>query len=149
MKKLLILAILPFAPLFAQQPSTNTFIAQATTTALTVQQPAANAKQVQLQIATVYCASASTVTSSWNGTAASATAASIKALPGSLARPVATAWSGSNVGAGTTGPVFQVPAGTERDFSLLDFRIGTGGTTANFTLTTNNSCAISIQWQER
>lgn len=133
----------------ADPPTANRYIATASTTALTVQQPATGALQVQFESASVYCASASTVTTSWNGAAATATTLAIKKSPQTQQPPIATAWSGSNVGSGTTGVVYNVPAATERDFDMSLITLGTNGTASNFTFTTNNSCTITVQWVEK
>src|SRR3954470_10797410 len=76
-------------------PTANRYIATAGTTALTIQQPASNANQVQFETASIYCASASTVTPTWNGAAATATTLAIKQSPQTLQPAKATAWSGS------------------------------------------------------
>lgn len=136
----------PFAPF---PPSVNRYIATANTTALTVQQPATGANQVLLEIASVYCASASTITPSWNGTAATTTTLALIKAVGTQAAPLSTAWSASNVGNGTTGVVYNVPAAGERDFLLTDIILGTNGTASNYTLKTSNSCTISIQYREQ
>lgn len=130
-------------------PQADRFVATANTTALTVQQPASGARQVWFEESSIYCASASTATSSWNGTAASATTVTIKGVPVSSRAATATAWSGSNVGAGTTGIVFNIPAGSTVPFDLRMFTMGASGTATNFTWTTSNSCTITIQWREQ
>jgi len=144
----LLFTLLLTASLAVPQVGVNRYLATASTTALTVQQPSSNANQVQLQWATIYCVAAQTATASWNGTAATATTLAIKKKPGTSANPKATAWSGSNVGAGTTGAVFNVPAGATMEFDLTTIYLGTG-TASNFTWTTNGSCTISIEWTEK
>lgn len=132
-------------------PTANRYIVTAATTALTVQQPASNANQVQFETASVYCASASTVTPSWNGAAATATAATIKKSPQTLQPAKATAWSASNggVSGGTSGVVYNVPAAGTLPFDMSLITLGTNGTASNFTFTTSNSCTISFQWVEK
>ena len=146
--KLFTLSLLAMS-LIAQTPQPNRYFISAGTTALTIQQPSSNANQVQFESASIYCASASTATPSWNGTAATATTGTIKKAPGTSATPKATAWTGSNVGAGTTGPVYNIPAAQTMLFDLSNIIMGTTGTATNFTFTTNNSCTITIYWVER
>ena len=144
MKKLLLLFALAL-PAFCQ--NTDHYIATASTTALTVQQPSANARQISFGSAgssgaSVYCASTATATFKWNGTAATATAGSEIKLPGTQQPSGMTVWTGSNVGAGTTGPVFTIPAGTTMNFDLSWIHFGTQGTAANITIATSGTCTI-------
>jgi len=143
-------------PLFAQ----NSYVAQATTTALTIQQPATNAKAVTLGVgpgstekaASVYCASAQTATLSWNGTAATTTSATVTPIPPTATSSnIAVAFAASNVGAGTSGPVYTIPAGATFLISLMGIRLppGNGGSTNNFTITTSGTCTITITWTEQ
>lgn len=132
---------------------TDHYIASASTTALTLQQPAVNARQISfappgagVASVSVYCASASTATFSWNGTAATATAASEIKLPGTQLPSGMTVWTGSNVGSGTTGPVYNIAAGQTMPFDLSYFKFGTQGTGANITITTSNSCTITFAY---
>ncbi len=141
-----LLAQQPFTPF---PPNANRYIATANTTALTVQQSATRGNQMLLEIASVYCTLASTITPSWNGAAATATALPLIKAPGTREAPLSTAWSASNVGGGTTGVVYNIPAASERDFLLSDIILGSNGTASNFTLTTSNSCTISIQYREQ
>ena len=148
MIKLLILLIASVAA-FAQEA--DHYIASASTTALTIQQPASNARQISFNQAlnegvSVYCASASTATFSWNGTAATATAGAEIKLPFTQRASGMTVWTGSNVGGGQTGPIYNVPAGSTMSFSLASFKFGTQGTTANLTITTSNACTITFSY---
>lgn len=128
------------------------YIASASTTALTVQQPvAADARIItfgdaNVAGASVYCVSASTATISWNGTAATATAGTEAKLPGTQRPSGMTVWTASNVGSGTTGPVYNVPAGATFSIDLSWFTFGTQGTTANLTIATSNSCTITFAY---
>lgn len=132
--------------LFGQNP--DRYIATANTTALTIQQPATQGRQVTFGSASVYCASASTATLSWNGSAATATAGTAIRIPGTASGASETVWTGSNVGAGTTGPVYNVPAGATGllNLDLSWIRMGNVGTGANFTISTSNTCTITITW---
>ncbi len=125
------------------------YVATANTTALTIQQPAANARQitfgdVQNAGASVYCASAQTATISWGGTAATATAGSELKILGTQQPSGVTVWTGSNVGAGTTGPVYNVAAGQTLLVSLSWFHLGTQGTSENLTVMTSGTCTITF-----
>lgn len=138
-------------PCFAQQA--DRYVATAATTKFTLQQPAANARQIsfgddQNAGASVYCASASTATFSWQGAAATTTAAATaeKKLPGTQQASGMTPYTASDVGSGTTGPAYNVPAGATMNFSLTWFRFGTGGTTANISIATSNSCTITFYY---
>lgn len=153
MKRLLITLLLFAVGLTAAEPpSANRYIVSVDTTKLTVQQPAAGGNLVQFETASVYCAAAQTATPSWNGTAATATAATIKKAPQTVELPLATAWSGSDVGAGTTGVVYNIPAGGTLlfDMGAITFpRSASGGGKNNFTFATSGTCTISFQWVEK
>ena len=131
------------------QATNNRYIATANTTALTVQQPATDAKQVRFTTASAFCSVASTATWSWNGTAATATTLTPKRVPQTFLPASATAWSGSNVGAGTTGVVYNVPAGQTFPWDISHIVMGNQGTSTNLSLTTSNSCTITMEWLEQ
>lgn len=127
------------------------YIVSANTTALTLQQPAANARQVSFGSptvagASVYCAAAQTASLFWNGSAATATAGSEKLLPGTSQPSGMTIWTTSNVGTGTTGPVYNVPAGATFALDLSWFQFGTGGTASNLTIKTSGTCTITFAY---
>lgn len=150
MKTLLASLLLFAAGLYGQ--GVDHYIASAATTALTLQQPvAADARLItfgdsNVAGASVYCASASTATISWSGAAATATAGSEKLLPGTQRPSGMTVWTASNVGGGTTGPIYNVPAGSTFTLDLSWFTFGRQGTTANLTITTSNSCTITFAY---
>ena len=148
--KLLLLLIAAVAS-FAQPIPQDHYIASAATTKLTIQQPATNARQITFGDATnigvsVYCATASTATVSWNGAAATATAGTEIKLPGTFQPSGVTVWTASNVGGGTSGPVYNVAAGGTFPISLTWFRFGTQGTSTNITIATSNSCTITFAY---
>ena len=126
------------------------YVATATTTALTLQQPAGNiGRQITFPTdpvagATVSCAAAQTATISWNGTAASATAGTEVKLPGTTNSSGMTVWTASNVGSGTTGPAYPISAGVPVSIWLGWFRFGSTGSSTNITITTTGSCTISF-----
>lgn len=144
-RTLLALVVLA-AGLQAQAP--NSYYVSADTTKLTVQQPAENASQVQFGMVTVYCAVAQTVTEEWNGAAATTTAGTIKRSPGTLAAPMATVWTASNVGTGTTGPVYNVPGGQTLVLNASTVRMGTTGANTSYSIGTNGTCTITMSWTE-
>lgn len=152
--KTFLIGLLFAAGAFAQQ---DHYIATASTTALTVQQPACTAdadcaaRQISFGDATVagasvYCASASTATIKWNGAAATSTAGSEVKLPGTQRPSGMTVWTASNVGTSTTGPVYNVPAGATYPLDLTWFRFGTQGTATNLTIATSNTCTITFAY---
>lgn len=125
------------------------YMATATTTALTVQQPASNARLITfgggtVPGASVSCAAAQTATLSWGGAAATATAGAEKLVLGTFIPSGATVWTASNVGAGISGPVYNIAAGGTVNIDLSWFRLGTQGTTQNVTITTSGSCTITF-----
>lgn len=145
--KLLALFALAISSLWAQ--TTSTFLAQASTTALTVQQPASNAPILNFGVADVYCASAQTATLAINGTAATATAATVVSVPPITAAARATAWSGSNVGSGTTVRTYSVGAASDFLIDLSKVRMTTQGAGQNVTISTTGTCTITFQWTEQ
>lgn len=146
--KLLITWLLASTAIFAQAPL-NHYVASAATTKLTLQQASGTSgNQVQPEFLAVYCTLASTITFSWNGAGATTTAGTAIMYPGTFIPATATVWTASNVGSGTTGPVYNVPATSERDFTLEQLRLPAGTINSNFTITTSNSCTITVQWRE-
>lgn len=146
--------ILMFLALVVPGMAQSHFLATASTTALTIQQPTLASttpfSQVYFDKASVYCVAAQTATLSWNGTAATATTLATVAIPSMGSKSLATAWSGSNVGAGTTGPVYNVPAGGTFLIDLSWFQMGApGAITPNLTITTNGTCTITFTWTEK
>jgi len=136
---------------FSQPQASDHYIFTASTTAATVQQPAANARQITFGTSTVagasvYCVAAQTAQISWNGTAATSTAGTELKLPGTRLPSNATVWTASNVGAGTAGPIYNVPAGGTMAFDLTWFRFGTGGTSQNITIATSGTCTITFAY---
>ena len=136
----------------AEPPDANRYMVSVSTTKMTVQQPATGGNLVQFETASVYCVAAATATASWNGTAATATAATIKKSPQTATAPLAVAFSGSDVGSGTSGVVYNVPAGGTLIFDMSSItmpRSASGGGINNYTFTTSGTCTISFQWVEK
>lgn len=149
MKTLLLLLLSLALPALA----TDHYLATASTTALTIQQPATGARQItfgdtfnQIAGATISCAAAQTATISWNGTAATSTAGAELKLPGTVNASGATIWTGSNVGGGTPGPVYQIAANQNVPLSLTWFQLFTAGTGTNLTITTTGTCQITLAY---
>ena len=156
----LALAGLAALGLVAQTPSprfsatTGDVSLTASTTALTIQQPATNGKQVAFDVATVYCSVACNVTQAQNGAAATATAGTaVAALPGSASAAVATVWTASNVGAGTTiPPVLHIAGGSTVTIDISQLGMGNTGTATNYTISVSSitgTANITIYWRER
>jgi hypothetical protein len=136
----------------AQSPP-DRYTAQATTTTgYTIQAPANNGRQIVFGTqgtagASVYCAAAQTATLSWNGTAATATTSATEVkMPGTRNSSGMTLWTASNVGGGTTGPVYQVAAGATLLLDLYNVRLAANGTGNNLTITVNGSCTITYYY---
>lgn len=135
--------------LFAQQQ--DHYLATASTTALTLQAPASNARQITFGSnlvagATVSCAADQTATVSWNGSVATATAGSEKMYPGTRNASGLTVWTASNSSGGTTAPALPVTAGSILRLELSWFQIGTQGTGWNVTITTTGACIITYYY---
>lgn len=140
---------------FGQVPSVpriDHYVASASTTALTIQQPATGARRITfgsptIPSASIYCATAQTATVKWNGTAATSTAGTEAKLPGTTKASGVTVWTASNVGAGTTGPVYNVAAGaTFNIFDLSWISFGATGTATNVTIATSGTCTITFYY---
>jgi hypothetical protein len=123
---------------------------------VTVQQLAATAasKTLYFEEATVSCLAACTFTVEQNGTAATATAGTIKSINNSPTA-TATAWTGSNVGTGSfVSQTFNVPATGNVTVDLSKFQIGTNaGTGGNVTIraaaAAMTTVSVHIQWTEQ
>lgn len=137
------------APKSAAQAPSRQYIATATTTGLTVQKLANDQTVIKFHAAWIYCASAQAATLSWNGTATTATTLVTVKLPGTIIASAATAWSGSNVGTGTVGPAYNVPAGSTFVIDLSAFTMGNTGTGTNVTVKTDGTCTITFSWGEQ
>ena len=142
---------LPALSQFNTGTPTDHYIVSVSTTALTLQQPATNARLISFGSptvagASVYCVAAQTASLFWNGAAATATAGTEKMLPGTQQPSGMTVWTASNVGTGTTGPVYNVPAGGTFNLDLTWFLFGTQGTGANITIKTSGTCTITFAY---
>jgi hypothetical protein len=120
--------------------------------ALTIQQPAASPPQINMESAVVYCSVACTVTASINGTPATATAGTAIKIPPSGPGAMATIWTASNAGSGTTmPPIYNIPAGSTVVIGLSQVIIQRGPTTNNYTLTVGSitgTANITFLWNE-
>lgn len=101
----------------------------------TLQQPVANARQINLEAATVYCSVACDLTQSANGTAATATAGTVTSLLPYIGRTMSvTAWTASNVGSGTaSGGIQHLQAASPLTIDLSKLTWGAAGTSTNYT----------------
>jgi hypothetical protein len=132
----------------ASDPTKPRYQVNATTTKVTLQGYGSN-DPAFMETLVVTCASAATLTTSWNGTAATATTGTAIKLPGSgpLARPV-NVFTGSDVGSGTTGAVTTIAAGVSFPIDVTMFMVnGNSGTGTNLTFTTNSSCTFQITFR--
>lgn len=157
MKKLLFVLVLAL-PLAAQinsySATSGDVVLSGAATAFTIQQPAANGKQVQLTAAVIYCSVACSATQAQNGAAATATAGTITGtLPLSTTPASATVWTGSNVGTGTgIGPIYHLAAGQTITLTLAGMTMGNTGTATNYTITIasmTGTANIAVFWSER
>jgi hypothetical protein len=136
MKKLLLVALFAVGIGQAQiyKVTKNTVLA-ATAEAITIQQPATGARQVTFISVYVDSTVAVTFTLSVNGTAATSTSLAVNNVnPGETAAKT-TAWSGSNVGAGTTIQTFGCSAACNLSIDLTGFTFPQGGSTTGTNLT--------------
>lgn len=120
----------------------------ATTTKVTLQAYGSN-DPAFMESLVVTCAAATTVTTSWNGTAATATAGTVAKLPGAspLGRPV-NVFTGSDVGAGTTGAVTTIPAAVSFPIDVTMFMVNANaGTGTNLTFASGSSCLFQITFR--
>ncbi len=122
-------------------------------TALTIQQPATGARQVQLQSAVVYCSVACAVSQAENGTAATATAGTAVALLPARRPAAATVWTASNAGAGTAaGGILHVAAGSFVVIDLSQIAMGNTGSGTNYTVSVGSitgTANITLLWSEK
>lgn len=122
-------------------------------TKLTIQQPAANAKQVWLEAATVYCSVACDLTMSQNGAAATATAGTANLLLPFGVPAIATVWTGSNVGNGTAaGGILHLAAAERITLDVSQIKMGNTGTATNYTFVISSitgTANIALFWSER
>lgn len=118
---------------------------------ITIQQPSPTSRNVSFESADVYCSVACIITIQQNGTAATATSLAVLALNES-APGTTVAFSSSNVGTGTTGKSYYIPAGGTLVLDLSSIFLLRGGATGNnFSIGTNSitgTVRIQIQWIE-
>lgn len=155
MKHILLLASLAISAFgqasTVQSPSDPTkphYQVNATTTKITLQAYSSN-DPAFMESLVVTCALATTVTTSWNGAAATATAGTVVKLPGAspMARPV-NVFTGSDVGAGITGAVTTIPAGVSFPIDVTMFMVNANaGTGTNITFTSGSSCLFQITFR--
>lgn len=120
-------------------------------TACSIQQPATGANNVRLLYAQVYCSAACTATQERNGTAATATAATVKRVNPDRADTItANVFSASDVGTGTAFVVKNLTAGTTV-IKLKGLYLIGNGTAKNYTVriaSMTGDVAIAFQWEE-
>lgn len=144
--KRLILWIALACSVSAQQFSE--YMYESSTTAVTIQRPVAATATLNFHKAWMYCAAEQTATLKWNGAAATATAGAATRLPGTTFPAQAVPYTASNVGGGTTGGTYVIPAGLTYPIDLSIFRLGNMGTATNLTISTTGTCTITFTWGE-
>jgi hypothetical protein len=119
---------------------------------VTVQQPATGARTVRFLGAWLDCSVACTATLERNGTAASSTTlATAQVNPSVGTASTATAWSSSNVGAGTVIGAYSIPGAGGIPIGLTGIDNVGNGTAKNLTIRTNSitgTVDIIFKWQE-
>lgn len=162
MKKILTLALLLLAVVGAsgqQEKRNNRFFVyydasglSAADATLTLQQPSSGSKWVFLETFRIYCSVACVLTISRDGTAATTTAATENSLNGGETAS-ATAFTASNVGAGTTIDVIEVAAGETLSIDLNRLFLEDDDSTANnITFDTDDitgDVTMYLRWEER
>lgn len=161
MKRLILLTFSLAVAAFAQTPrysaTTGDVALVATATKFTIQQPSSGGKNIRLESATVYCSVACDVSQSQNGTAATATAGTIRTLPPENTPSSATVFTASDVGSGTAlGGVIHIPAGgTIGNTAVLDLSklaLVRGSTAINYTVaiaSMTGTVNITLIWSEQ
>ena len=155
LSKLVIIFMMLGIPAWAAKPTFSVYhfvdLAGAVST-LTVQQPATGGKKVTFDSAVLYCENACVVTLERDGTAATTTAAVEVTLDETInTAPTATAFSTSNVGAGTTISVYRLSAGVTFTLDLSNIKMSGNGTTKNVSLrtaSTTGEIARTVVWME-
>lgn len=141
----------PYDQYFSATKTTSLTAAAET---LTVQHTVDKQRNVTFISGYMYCSVACTVTLSRSGTAATTTANSVVALnPNNVFVQTnqALAFNTSNVGAGTTIIVYQLPAGSFMTIDLSKFELS-GGVADNLTMGTNSitgTAVLQLTWQEK
>lgn len=161
MKRTILLAASLLLSAFAQQTArfsatTGDVSLSSAGTALTIQQPATNGKQVYFEAAVVYCSVSCSVTQAQNGAAATATAGTANPLMpyGASTAAAATVWTASNVGSGTAaGGITHLSAGQTLTFDLSKISMGVNaGASANYTVSVGSitgTANITMIWGEK
>lgn len=159
----LVAALLFVAPFFGQttNPDKDALFSTAKTTTLTaaaevltVQHTATTNRTLTFRYAYIYCSVACTVALERSGTAATSTTnAIVNNNPNNTfaQTTTATAYSTSNVGAGSVVNTYQVAAGAFQSIDLTNF-ILPSGIADNLTLRTNSitgTVQLQLQWVER
>lgn len=156
-QRLLIAAMVGGFSLFAQLPANENEVPpvyrvhyecapSSSACVVTVQQPASGAKRVKLIGAKVYSSAATTVTQERNGTAATATAATVGKVNDTASTPAAVvaAFTASDVGVGTVITKDNVAAGATLSFDMTNVFLMGDGTTKNYTFRTGTIASGTV-----
>jgi hypothetical protein len=156
MKRLLfLLCLVPL--LCVAQPWSYTYSYSAalvgTPAIVTIQLPSGTGypeKTIIFKGVSVYCSVECAFTVERDGTAATATGATVGSLNRSTPAPYALAFSASNVGAGTTLSAQTVPAGGTMPLDLAWKKLtNTGENVTVRTASVTGTVKITFQWEER
>ncbi len=123
----------------------------ATAGVVTVQQPASAGRNVQFVWASVFCSVTCYYTLERDGTAATATSATVVKINPDARAATATAWTASDAGAGTVIGHFGNLNGGLQSFNLDDKTFHSDGTAINFTIrivSLTGDVKVVIAWKE-
>lgn len=142
----------PFKRSLAVYTVTRDTTLSASSEAITIQQPATGSHVVEFVGASIYCAASCNISQERNGSAATATAATIALANPEQGSAAATAWYQSNVGSpASTLPTFTINGGGSASIDLQDMFLVGNGTGKNYTLRvgpTTGRVIITIKWRE-
>lgn len=128
----LLLAVSQLA--FALDYAVSWSVASTTATAITIQQPASSARIVTGNLISGSCASACTIVIERNGTAATATSATITKPTDQTRNAAFTAWTASDVGVGTVVERVRLDGGGYFSIPISHIKMLAQGTAFNFTV---------------
>ena len=157
--KQILLAVLFAGSALAQPRVVNTYTATCTLTlsaaagACTIQQPASGSATVQLVAAYIESTAAITFTQERNGTAATATSATVRAVNPDISDSARTlVYTASNVGSGTTiTDAISIAASGNVTLDLTDIQMRGNGTSKNYTVRVASATAtvkVMLKWRE-
>lgn len=153
-------------PAFAQQNrysiTSGDVVLSAAAYTLTLQKPAlvttagktfSVGKDTTLETVVAYCSVSCSISQSINGTAATATAATVSTIPPNIQqRQTANGFTTSNAGAGTAiGGIIHIPAGGTITLDVSKVTLNGAGTGANYSVTVaaiTGTANLTMIWNE-